>query len=204
MVKAINAQGVRRLLPQGASTTSRTSSPIYGAKGLAWVKVSADGGWQSPIAKFLTTPRRRAARARRMDAAGRRPASVFVADQPGDRQRRPRRTCASSCGQQSSNLIDAGSSNFLWVVGLPAARVRRRRRSATYAMHHPFTVARGRRTCRSRHGPAQGARPGLRPRPERHGDRRRQHPDPPHRGPAEAEVLESCVPVTRLTLAIRN
>ena len=26
----------------------------FGAKGLAWVKIKADGEWQSPIAKFFT------------------------------------------------------------------------------------------------------------------------------------------------------
>jgi aspartyl-tRNA synthetase len=49
-----------------------------GAKGLAWVRVQADGTWQSPIAKFLSDAERAAIAAR----SGARPGSVlfFAAD----------------------------------------------------------------------------------------------------------------------------
>jgi len=49
-----------------------------GGKGLAWVRVTADGGWQSPIAKFLSE----AERAGIAERTGARPGSVlfFAAD----------------------------------------------------------------------------------------------------------------------------
>jgi aspartyl-tRNA synthetase len=51
-----------------------------GGKGLAWIRVDAEGGWQSPIAKFLSDAER-AAIAERTDA---RPGSLifFQADEP--------------------------------------------------------------------------------------------------------------------------
>jgi aspartyl-tRNA synthetase len=45
-----------------------------GAKGLGWVRVQEDGGWQSPIAKFLSQPERAAIAAR----TAARPGSVLL------------------------------------------------------------------------------------------------------------------------------
>jgi aspartyl-tRNA synthetase len=51
-----------------------------GARGLGWVRVQADGSWQSPIAKFLSDDER----TRVAERSGARPGSVllFQADQP--------------------------------------------------------------------------------------------------------------------------
>jgi aspartyl-tRNA synthetase len=53
LVKAINAKGCatfsRRELDELTDFVA-----IYGAKGMAWVKILEDGTWQSPIAKFFT------------------------------------------------------------------------------------------------------------------------------------------------------
>ncbi|MCK4508315.1 MAG: aspartate--tRNA ligase, partial [Desulfuromonadales bacterium] len=53
LVKAINAKGCatfsRRELDELTDFVA-----IYGAKGMAWVKIQEDGTWQSPITKFFT------------------------------------------------------------------------------------------------------------------------------------------------------
>ena len=51
---------------------------VYGAKGLAWVKVKEGGEWQSPIAKFFSEDER-AAIAERLNLEVN-DVAVFVAD----------------------------------------------------------------------------------------------------------------------------
>ncbi len=52
LVKAINAKGCSAFSRKELDDLTDFVK-IYGAKGLAWVKVTEDG-WQSPIAKFFT------------------------------------------------------------------------------------------------------------------------------------------------------
>ncbi len=54
LVKAINAKGCATFSRKELDDLTEFVK-IYGAKGLAWVKVTEEG-WQSPIAKFSMKP----------------------------------------------------------------------------------------------------------------------------------------------------
>ncbi len=87
---------------------------IYRAKGLAWVKVTADG-FSSGIVKFFTREQLETARAR----TGAKPGDIlfFVADKPS--------IVADALGNlrlhlgKQLNLIDEAQYNFLWIVDYP-------------------------------------------------------------------------------------
>lgn len=53
IVKALNAKGCATFSRKEIDDLTEFAK-IYGAKGLAYVKVQEDGSWQSPIAKFFT------------------------------------------------------------------------------------------------------------------------------------------------------
>jgi aspartyl-tRNA synthetase len=53
LVKAINAKGCATFSRRELDDLTDFVA-IYGAKGMAWVKIQEDGSWQSPIAKFFT------------------------------------------------------------------------------------------------------------------------------------------------------
>ena len=86
----------------------------YRAKGLAWVKVTADG-FSSGIVKFFTTEQLEAAQER----TGAQPGDImfFVADKP--------KVVADALGSlrlhlgKKLNLIDETRYNFLWIVDYP-------------------------------------------------------------------------------------
>ena len=86
----------------------------YRAKGLAWVKVTADG-FSSGIVKFFTTEQLETAQAR----TGAKPGDImfFVADKP--------KVVADALGNlrlhlgKQLNLIDRSRYNFLWIVDYP-------------------------------------------------------------------------------------
>jgi aspartyl-tRNA synthetase len=88
-VDAVRGGGVVRALPiPDARGLSRSEldrvverSRDWGAQGLAWVRVTDDGGWQSPIAKYLSSAEQSAIGER----AGLRPGHLvfFVADRVG-------------------------------------------------------------------------------------------------------------------------
>ncbi len=86
----------------------------YRAKGLAWVKVTADG-FSSGIVKFFTTEQLETAQER----TGAKPGDImfFVADKP--------KVVADALGNlrlhlgKKLNLIDQSQYNFLWIVDYP-------------------------------------------------------------------------------------
>jgi aspartyl-tRNA synthetase len=108
----------------------------FGAKGVAWVKVQADG-WQSPIAKFLTDGEK-AAIARQFGAE---PGDLllFVADSA--------RVANDALGRlrlhlgRKLDLIDVSKFAFLWVTDFPLVEYDENERRYV-AMHHPFTSPR--------------------------------------------------------------
>ena len=83
-MRAINAKGCANFSRKELDDLT-TYVVQFGAKGLAWVKMKADGEWQSPIAKFFTDEER-AEITRAMDAVegdvlffgADRPAVVFL------------------------------------------------------------------------------------------------------------------------------
>ena len=105
----------------------------YGAKGLAWVKVTADG-YNGPIAKFindLATPINERLDAKEGDLI------LFVADSF--------RVVADSLGYlrekiaHEMNMIKPGQWNYLWVVNWPMFEYDEGF-GKWIAAHHPFTM----------------------------------------------------------------
>ncbi len=107
---------------------------IFGAKGLAWIKVT-DAGFESPIAKFFKEGQIKSI-ADRLDA---KPGDLmmFIADSP--------KITADTLGYlrllmgRRLKLIDENKMNFLWVTDFPLVEwnVDEKRYDA---MHHPFTA----------------------------------------------------------------
>jgi aspartyl-tRNA synthetase len=107
---------------------------VFGAKGLAWVKV-ADGGFESPIAKFFKEGQLKTISSRLGAKAG--DLMLFVADSS--------KVVAESLGYlrlllgKRLNLIDEGKFNFLWVTDFPLVEWNADEKRYD-AMHHPFTA----------------------------------------------------------------
>ncbi len=107
---------------------------VFGAKGLAWIKVT-DAGFDSPIAKFFKDGQVRAIAER----LGAKPGDLmlFIADSP--------RIVAETLGYlrllvaKRQNLIDENKLNFLWVTDFPLVEWNADEKRYD-AMHHPFTA----------------------------------------------------------------
>ncbi|MGD9848990.1 MAG: aspartate--tRNA ligase [Desulfuromonas sp.] len=135
LVKAINVKG-------GAGFSRKDLDEltdfvkIYGAKGLAWVKITEEG-WQSPIAKFFTPTE--------LDALGQRLAAaqgdllLFVADNP--------RITNEALGRlrghlgQRLGLAAKDDYRFVWVTDFPLLEWDEENQRHA-AVHHPFTAPR--------------------------------------------------------------
>lgn len=132
MVKAIR-------LPQG-STLSRKDLDdliefvkIFGAQGMAWIKILPDG-WQSPIAKFLQED----VRAQLVERAKLETGDIifFVADQGKivhDALGNLRVRLANQLA-----LVDPGTFHFVWVTHFPLMEWDQEEKRYT-SVHHPFT-----------------------------------------------------------------
>ncbi|PKN05464.1 MAG: aspartate--tRNA ligase [Deltaproteobacteria bacterium HGW-Deltaproteobacteria-9] len=105
----------------------------YGAKGLAWARVTQDG-WTSPIFKFLKTSEVQQINA--MMAVQEGDLIVFVADKPG--------IARDSLGNlrlhvaRQLNLIDPAALAFTWVTEFPLMEYDDTEKRFI-SMHHPFT-----------------------------------------------------------------
>lgn len=107
---------------------------VYGAKGLAWLKVEADD-IKGPIAKFLSDEEKHAISERADAAPG--DLLLFVADKSA--------VVYDSLGAlrlklgKQLNLIDESKFNFLWVTDWPLLEYDEE--AGRYsAAHHPFTM----------------------------------------------------------------
>ncbi|WP_440895937.1 aspartate--tRNA ligase [Amphibacillus sp. Q70] len=107
---------------------------IYGAKGLAWIKIE-EGGFKGPIAKFFN-PEDQSQLMNRM-AASDGDLLLFVADQ--------KQVVYDSLGAlrqklaKDLNLIDEEQFNFLWVTDWPLLEYDSDAERYV-AAHHPFTL----------------------------------------------------------------
>jgi len=107
---------------------------IYGAKGLAYVKMTADG-WQSPIAKFFTPEE--IATMDRAFAAEEGDLLLFVADKPkvvNDSLGRLRNHLAAKMG-----LTSKDEYRFVWITDFPLLEWDEEG-GRWCAVHHPFTA----------------------------------------------------------------
>ncbi len=131
---------VKALIVKGGAAISRTridalgeTAKSFGAKGLAWVKIEADGKLESVIAKFLDAGKLRAA----VPDAIPGDLLLFVADQPKvvhDVLGRLRLLLGEELG-----LIDRRLWCPLWVIDFPLLEYDEQTRRYV-ALHHPFTA----------------------------------------------------------------
>jgi len=106
----------------------------FGAKGLAWMKVEADGSLSSAIAKFFKPEQQKALRETFAAAPG--DLLLFVADEPT--------VVAASLGNlrvhlgHRLGLVPPEELNFCWVTDFPLFEYDLETKRYV-AMHHPFT-----------------------------------------------------------------
>jgi aspartyl-tRNA synthetase len=133
LVKALNAKGCASFSRKELDDLTAFVA-IYGAKGLAWVKMTEEG-WQSPVAKFFT-PDELAVLNKSLDAETG-DLLLFVADSA--------RVANESLGRlrshlgQKLGLADRNVYKFAWVTDFPLLEWDGEERRHV-AVHHPFTA----------------------------------------------------------------
>ena len=133
MVKAIKVDGGESLTRKEIDAFTEFVR-IYGAQGLAWIKIKSETEWQSPIAKFLSDEERKAIRERLDAKVG--DILFFQAGEPD--------MVNAALGNlrvhiaEKMGLIDHDKFNFLWVVEFPLFEYDKEEHRYV-ACHHPFT-----------------------------------------------------------------
>jgi aspartyl-tRNA synthetase len=133
MVKALCAPGLARLSRKELDDLTDFAG-VYGAKGLAWVKLLSNG-WQSPLAKYFSEGMKNAL----TEHLGAREGDIFffVADLP--------EVANTALGQlrlhlgQQEGLIPEDTFNLVWVTDFPLLEFDLQE-GRYAAMHHPFTA----------------------------------------------------------------
>ncbi len=138
---AANGGLVKALNVKGCATFSRKElddltdfAKIYGAKGMAWVKVT-EAGWQSPIAKFFTADELSAMNKKMNAEVG--DLLLFMADTPAianEALGRLRGHLGKKLG-----LARKDDYKFTWVTEFPLLEWDDEQRRHM-AVHHPFTA----------------------------------------------------------------
>jgi len=134
MVKGLNAKGAGDLFTRKQIDSLQEVTAIYGAKGLAWVKVT-DDGLSGPISKFFKEEPIKSELLERMEAE---PGDLllFVADRP--------KIVYDALGAlrlhlgKRLELIDEDQLAFAWVIDWPLFEYDEEQERYT-AAHHPFT-----------------------------------------------------------------
>ena len=133
-IRALNAKKSTEVLSRKALDDLTELAKTYGAKGMAWIKVNADG-LQSPITKFFKQDMLDAMIAKLGAEVG--DTIVFIADTP--------KVVADALAHlrldigRRLNLIDESKVNLAWVTEFPLLEyVEEEKRYV--AMHHPFTA----------------------------------------------------------------
>jgi aspartyl-tRNA synthetase len=133
IVKGMNVKGAGAMSRKEIDDLTEFAK-IYGAKGLAYVKMTAEG-WQSPIAKFFT-PEEIATMDRAFDAQEG-DLLLFVADKPkvvNDSLGKLRNHLAAKMG-----LTDPNEFRFVWITDFPLLEWDEEG-GRWAAVHHPFTA----------------------------------------------------------------
>ena len=134
MVKALNAKGAGELSRKDLDDLTKFAA-IYGAKGLAWVKVKEKGDWQSPIAKFFSDDEKAALATRIGMEQG--DVVFFVADS--------KKIANDALGAlrnhlaEKLSLIEDETFAFAWVTEFPLMEYDPDEKRYV-ALHHPFTA----------------------------------------------------------------
>ncbi len=131
-------------LPQGDAftrkdldTTIPQEAAPFGAKGVAWARVTAQGEWTGPVAKGVSAELRNELNALMGTAEG--GLILFVADKPAVVHASLARLRLFA--GERLNLIDKNAWAFLWVTDFPMFEFDETDQR-WYAMHHPFTSPR--------------------------------------------------------------
>lgn len=133
IVKGLNVKGVADKLSRKEIDELADFVAIYGAKGLAWLKVE-DDALKGPIAKFLNEEETSALREAMNAEAG--DLLFFGADK--------KQVVFDALGAlrlkfgKELGLIDQSKYNFLWVVDFPLVEYDEEAKRYV-ALHHPFT-----------------------------------------------------------------
>ncbi len=133
-VKALNVEGAATKFTRKEIDGFGAFAAKYGAKGLAWLKVEAEG-IAGPIAKFFEGEKR----AGLLAATGAKVGDLllFVADKPS--------VVAAALGNlrnhfaKEMQLVDENQFNFLWITDWPLFEYSEED-DRYYAAHHPFTM----------------------------------------------------------------
>ncbi len=133
-IRALNAKKSTEVLSRKALDNLTELAKTYGAKGMAWIKVNANG-LQSPITKFFMPEMLDAMIAKLEAEVG--DTIVFIADKP--------KVVADALAHlrldigKRLNLIDESKISLAWVTEFPLLEfVEEEKRYV--AMHHPFTA----------------------------------------------------------------
>ncbi len=135
IVKAINGPGLNKLSRKELDELIDLAG-VYGARGLAWVKLQSQG-WQSPLAKYFPAEIKAAIEARLEAKEG--DLLLFVADVPA--------VACTALGQVRLNLaereglIPEDTYSLTWVTDFPLLEYDADA-GRFAAMHHPFTAPR--------------------------------------------------------------
>ncbi|MBM7701409.1 aspartate--tRNA ligase [Metabacillus iocasae] len=133
-VKAINVKGSAANYSRKDIDALTEFVSVYGAKGLAWLKVEEDG-LKGPIAKFFNEEEQKQFADTLQAEAG--DLLLFVADKTS--------VVADALGAlrlklgKELGLIDESKFNFLWVTDWPLLE-HDEEEGRYYAAHHPFTM----------------------------------------------------------------
>ncbi|MFK9091338.1 aspartate--tRNA ligase [Bacillus salipaludis] len=133
-VKAINVKGAADKYSRKDIDALTEFVAVYGAKGLAWLKVDADG-LKGPIAKFFSEEDAKDLMATLVATEG--DLLLFVADKKSvvaDALGALRQKLGKELG-----LIDPSLFHFLWVTDWPLLEYDEEE-GRYYAAHHPFTM----------------------------------------------------------------
>jgi aspartyl-tRNA synthetase len=134
LVKSINAKGCGDFSRKDLDDLTGYVG-LFGAKGLAWVKVKSGGEWQSPITKFFEDGERKAISEKL--GAEENDVLFFVADS-GTIVHQALSELRLQLGRRLG-LINRGSYNFVWVVDFPLLEYDHDEKRHM-AVHHPFTA----------------------------------------------------------------
>ncbi|MBN2332791.1 MAG: aspartate--tRNA ligase [Deltaproteobacteria bacterium] len=133
IIKGLNLKGGARLSRKEVDDLLEVVK-IYGAKGLAWIKIAQDG-WQSPIVKFFSEGE--VAALQQATAAEVGDLLLFVADKPA--------IVNESLGRlrlhlgRMMGLVDEEQFSFCWVTDFPLLEYDGQEKRHV-AIHHPFTA----------------------------------------------------------------
>jgi aspartyl-tRNA synthetase len=136
-IKALNAKGAASLLSkEQLKKWEEWVKTEFGAKGLAYIKWSAGGEWESPIVKFFSAPEKEALAERMEFAEG--DVLFFGADMKLEAVCEVLGRVRLRCGDLLGLIKGREALNFLWVVDFPLLAFSPED-NHWVAVHHPFT-----------------------------------------------------------------